>query len=241
MRHWSSSSGNTKERGLKTHFNLTASEYERLRKGHLGRRRRQIVEEALASRVAPGAQVIEVGCGPGALLAELATAYPEVEFLGVDVEPKMVIHARDHHARNNVHYELVDLAEERPGVTADFAYSIDLLHHIRDLRAFLEGLHDVLRPGATWLAIEPNVFHPYIFWSQARMLRAGYDEDHFRPWVVEPNLREAGFDVSERRYAFFFPGWIERVPALVAWVEPLLERFRLLGGSVVYRLERRSL
>jgi hypothetical protein len=45
--------------------------------------------------------------------------------------------------------------------------------------------------------------------------------------------------VRERRYALFFPGWLERVPAAIAWVEPLLERFRLLGASVVYRLVRR--
>jgi hypothetical protein len=100
-------------------------------------------------------------------------------------------------------------------------------------------LHAVLRPGATWLAIEPNVFHPYIFWSQGRMRRAGFDEDHFRPWTVEPRFRETGFAVIDRRYAFLFPGWIERVPAAIAWLEPLLERFRLFGGSVVYRLERR--
>src|SRR5207248_26575 len=83
----------------------------------------------------------------------------------------------------------------------------------------------------TWLAVEPNVFHPYIFWSQSRLRRAGFDEDHFRPWRAEPVLRKAGFEVTERRYAFFFPGWIDRVPGTVAWLEPLLERFRLFGDQ----------
>jgi hypothetical protein len=100
-------------------------------------------------------------------------------------------------------------------------------------------VHSLLRGGATWLALEPNVFHPYMFWSQGRMRRAGFDEDHFRPWVTEPQLREAGFEVAERRYAFLFPGWAERVPAAVSWIEPLLERFRFLGAGVVYRLVRR--
>jgi hypothetical protein len=108
---------------------------------------------------------------------------------------------------------------------------------VRDLEAFLAGLHSVLAPGARWLAIEPNVFHPYIFWSQERMRRAGLDEDHFRPWAVEPTLRHAGFAVADRRYAFLFPGWLEHVPPSLAWLEPL-ERFRFLGGSVVYGLER---
>jgi SAM-dependent methyltransferase len=182
---------------------------------------------------------VEVGCGPGALLAELAGEHPGVQFLGLDVEPKMIVHARDQHSRENVRFELLDLSQETPDVAADFAYSVDLLHHVRELPSFLAGMHTLLRRGASWLAIEPNIFHPYIFWLQGRMRRAGFEEDHFRPWAVEPRLREAGFDVSERRYAFLFPGWIERVPSAIAWVEPPLERFRVFGGSVVYRLNRR--
>lgn len=182
---------------------------------------------------------MDIGCGPGALLSELAARHPEAGFLGLDVEPKMIEHARERHARENVRYELLDLGEERAGVLADFAYSVDLLHHVHDVPRFLRGVRSLLRRGATWLAIEPNAFHPYIFWSQRRMRRAGFDEDHFRPWRFEPRLKEAGFEVSDRRYAFFFPGWIDRVPAAIAWVEPPLERFRLFGGSVVYHLERK--
>jgi trans-aconitate methyltransferase len=226
-------------RRLKTHFNLTASEYEELRQGHLYRRRLQLVDRALTAGIEPGARIIEVGCGPGAMLAELASLHPDAAFLGLDVEEKMIVHARRHHSAENVAYEIVDLADGTPDRIGDFAYSVDLLHHVADLPPFLAGLHAALRRGASWLAIEPNVFHPYIFWSQARMRRAGYGEDHFRPWRAEPALRAAGFNVANRRYALLFPGMIERVPSAVAWLEPPLERFRLFGGSVVYSLERR--
>ena len=37
---------------------------------------------------------------------------------------------------------------------------------------------------------------------------AGLDEDHFRPWIVEPRLRDAGFAVRARGYAFLFPGCV---------------------------------
>jgi trans-aconitate methyltransferase len=223
---------------LKTHFELSAAEYERSRGGHLGRRRHQVVERELEAHVTDGATVLEIGCGPGALLAEIAAAHPGLEFLGVDVEPRMIEHALEAHAGENVTYERIDLTEGRPSLEADFAFSIDLLHHVHDLPPFLEGVRSTVRPGAAWLAIEPNVFHPYIHWSQARMKRAGLDEDHFRPSAVEPLFRAAGFTVSARRYAFLFPGWIEHVPRVLTWIEPKLERFRLLGGSVLYLLER---
>jgi trans-aconitate methyltransferase len=223
---------------VKTHFELSAAEYERSRGGHLGRRRRQLVERELEAHVTDGATVLEIGCGPGALLAEIAGERPELDFLGVDVESRMIEHARKAHAGENVTYELVDLGEESPSFEADFAFSIDLLHHVHDLPPFLAGVHSVLRPGATWLVIEPNVFHPYIHWSQARMKGAGLDEDHFRPSVVEPLFRGAGLDLASRRYAFLFPGWIEHVPRVLTWAESALERFRLTGGSIVYLLER---
>lgn len=183
--------------------------------------------------------MLEIGCGPGGLLAELADERPDLEFVGVDVEPKMIEYATESHRRGNVHYELVDLAEERPPFAADFAFSIDLLHHVQALPPFIEGIRAVLAPGANWLVIEPNIFHPFIFWSQGRMKRAGLDEDHFRPRAGEQAFRAAGFTVTARRYAFLFPGWVERVPRALAWAEPALERFRLLGGSVVYLLEPR--
>jgi SAM-dependent methyltransferase len=197
------------------------------------------VRAALAGAVGPGGTVLEIGCGPGGLLAQLASERPELEFLGVDSEPRMIDHARSVYVGENVRYELADFVAERPFVLAYFAYGIDVLHHVHELPLFLEGVRHALRAGSTWLVIEPNVFHPYIFWSQGRMRRAGLDEDHFRPWKVEPLLQPAGFTIVERRYGFLFPGWLERVPRFLAWPEPLLERFRFLGGSVVYRLERR--
>jgi trans-aconitate methyltransferase len=199
----------------------------------LHRRRQDLVDRELA-----GTQVVEVGCGPGALLAALAARHPEASFLGLDVDAAMIEHARERHAAENVRFDVVDLGTARPPVVADFAYSVDVLHHVHEPLPFLRNLRELLRPGGTWLALEPNVFHPFIYWSQERMRRAGFDEDHFRPWAMEPLFRETGFDVAERRYAFLFPGWVERVPRAAGWLEPLLERFRLLGAGVVYRLVR---
>jgi len=229
-------------RKARTHLEVTPAEYDRLRSGHLERRRREIVRDALKRVVPSGGRVLEIGCGTGSLLAELAADRPDVEFLGVDVESKMIEYARAHHAAPNVRFERADAAEVALGPEAsyDLAVSVDVLHHVPGLRPLVMSVRRLLCPGGRWLAIEPNVFHPYVFLSQERMRRAGLGEDHFRPRIGERIFREAGLAIDERRYALFFPGWIERVPRPVAWIEPLLERFRLLGGSVVYRLERRS-
>jgi 2-polyprenyl-3-methyl-5-hydroxy-6-metoxy-1,4-benzoquinol methylase len=229
-------------RRAKTHFELTPAEYERSRRGHLERRRRDIVQRALR-QVPEGGRVLELGSGTGSLLAELAARRPDVEFLGVDVEPKMVAYAEAHHAPPNVRFESADPAEASLGAggTHDLAVSIDVLHHVTQLEPFVSAIARLLRPTGSWLAIEPNIWHPYVFLSQERMRRAGLGEDHFRPWRAERVFRGAALVVAEKRYALFFPGWLDRVPRRLARIEPPLERFRFLGGSVVYRLERREL
>ena len=100
---------------------------------------------------------MEVGSGPGALMAELATLHPDTSFLGLDVDPGMVEHARERHERPNVRFDLVDLTNERPDVDADFVYSVDVLHHVHEPAPFLRNLRAIVRPRGTWLALEPNV------------------------------------------------------------------------------------
>lgn len=219
---------------MKTHFNVPPEEYERLREGHMYRRRESIVESSVASRVPASGTVVEIGCGTGATLGRLAARFPNVHLVGLDVDPEMIEYAERTHAGANIRFSVADFPHGDAGLTADLLFSVDVLHHVHDLDAFVAGARRVLAPGGAWLMIEPNVFHPYIWLSQERMRRAGFDEDHFRPWVVEPRLRSHGFEIEEKRYAFVFPGGVQRLPRPLAWLESGLERFRFTGGSVLY-------
>lgn len=80
---------------VRTHFNLSPAEYEALRGGHLDRRRRQLLEDALATGADKIRNVVEIGAGTGKVLSDLATRFPSVQFLGVDVDPRMVEYAQD--------------------------------------------------------------------------------------------------------------------------------------------------
>jgi 2-polyprenyl-3-methyl-5-hydroxy-6-metoxy-1,4-benzoquinol methylase len=228
-------------RKARTHLQLTAGDYERTRSGHLERRRREILRRE-ATAVRQNGHVAEIGCGTGAFLRELAAQRPDLRLVGVDLEPKMIDYAQTQNAAPNLRFECADgrcvgTATEAP---FDLAISIDVLHHVDDLQAFIAGVAGSLRDGGRWIVMEPNVHHPVVFLSQERMRRAGLGEDHFRPRRAERLFRAAGLRIAHRTYALFFPGWIERVPEWIAWPEPLLEGFRFLGGTVIYRLERQD-
>jgi SAM-dependent methyltransferase len=220
----------------KSHFTLSAAQYEQARRGHLDDRRRDLVMTALAARADHVRTVIEIGFGSGRLLAECAVRFPHIIFRGVEVDPKMVAYAREHYRAPNLSYDLVDVTTQPPALHCEFVYSIDVIHHIHEPLAFFRAVRGLLATDGTWLAIEPNIFHPYILYQQERMRRRGLDEDHFRPWRLLPLLRQAGFEVTKRRFAFVFPGSIRRLPRQLARLERCVENCRFLGGSVTYLL-----
>ncbi len=197
------------------------------------RRRQELVAEILR-RAELEALVVELGCGPGALVASLADAHSELRFLGLDIDESMIEHARRTHVAANLSFEVADLEVGAPSVAADVLFSVDLVHHVHDHDAFLRNVAGLLGPGGTWVLAEPNVFHPYVFVLQERMRRRGLDEDHFRPWRFQAALRRAGLVVERRRTAFAVPGWVRSVPRPVARVERVVERVPFLGGSIVY-------
>jgi 2-polyprenyl-3-methyl-5-hydroxy-6-metoxy-1,4-benzoquinol methylase len=85
----------------------------------------------------PAASVIDVGCGQGWSSIALATAYPEVRVLGIDLDPGSIERARDHAAAagvaDRVRFWVGDAAD--PGLAGQF-----------DLVTAFETLHDMARP-----------------------------------------------------------------------------------------------
>lgn len=223
--------------GDRSHFTLSAADYEQARSGHLEARRLALVERVLRAQEASVGSVLELGFGSGKLLASLAEQFPQIDFTGTEVEPKMVAYARERYAAPNLHFLLADMRDREVAQRFDFAFSIDVLHHIHTLLPFLRALRAAMARQGVWLAIEPNVYHPYIFYQQERMRRGGLDEDHFRPWVFEPLLGQAGFALRVRRYAFLFPGWVRNLPDALRRLERRHEHRRTLAGSVVYLVQ----
>jgi len=223
-------------KGHRSHFELSPAEYEARRQGHLHDRRIALVAGDVRSRVRAGDVVLELGCGPGDVLAAVAVAHPDVRFLGVDVDARMVVHAQSRHAAPNVDFRLQDLAEEPADVQPRVVFAIDVLHHVRRLDALVEHVSEALLSDGMWTAIEPNSRNPYIWLHQERMRRAGLDETHFRPEELERAAARHGLRVLGRTSAFLVPGFVRTVPPPVARVERRLERVGSLGGSLVYRL-----
>ncbi|ABS01742.1 class I SAM-dependent methyltransferase [Kineococcus radiotolerans] len=107
-----------------------------------------LVADFLLRSVTPECRVLDVGCGPGQLTADLA---PDVAVTGVDLSPRMLQVAGA--ARPGGRYERHDFHDPLPGAWGrfDVVVAVGCLEFCRDLTATLGHLAEACAPGARLL------------------------------------------------------------------------------------------
>jgi SAM-dependent methyltransferase len=166
--------------------------------------RRKLVRAALAAR--PGERILDVGCGPGFYLAELADEVgPEGALVGVDLSPQMLALAY----RRLGERENVALHEGESGSlpvesgSFDAAVCVQVLEYVADVPAALAEIHRALRPGGrvllwdvdwstvSWHSTDPErMRHALLAWD-------GHLTHPALPRQLAAHLRAAGFDDVE--------------------------------------------
>lgn len=98
----------------------------------------------LSTLIRPGDTVIDLACGPGPLLLELAPLYPDNRFIGADLSPRMLQVLRETCAERGIGNvqtlceDVRDLPSIAPG-SVDMVITTSALHHLPDL-ACLEAV-----------------------------------------------------------------------------------------------------
>jgi SAM-dependent methyltransferase len=145
--------------------------YDALSRLLLGQLHRRIAADVAA--VAPdGAQVLEVGCGPGHLSVQLAGQH-RLEVTGLDLDPAMIARAAANTDRaanrggRRPSFLVGDVAALAfPDRSFDLVVSTLSMHHWADPAASLAEIGRVLRPGARALiwdfrpGVRPHPFGP---------------------------------------------------------------------------------
>jgi ubiquinone/menaquinone biosynthesis C-methylase UbiE len=116
--------------------------------------RHRVAADVAALALPPGAQVLDVGTGPGLLPIEIAACCPQLRVTGIDVSPAMVAHSRTAIPAGSVAtVELADVAAlPYPDGGVDLVVSTLSQHHWPDLAGGLRELARVLAPGGrVWI------------------------------------------------------------------------------------------
>jgi len=105
----------------------------------------------LLARLRPDARVLDVGCGPGTITADLAARVPDGDVLGIDAAGDVLALARqeaERRGQDNVRFEAGDVY--RLGFedgTFDVVHAHQVLQHLSDPVAALTEMRRVCRPG----------------------------------------------------------------------------------------------
>lgn len=139
--------------------------------GLFGSLHRRVVDDAVAFPGAAAATIVDVGCGPGAVLAELRGRLPRATLIGVEPSETMRSMATDRGVT-----VLDGRAEALPlgDASVDLVVSSLAAHHWDDPVAAFRELRRVLRPGGTARVYDVRF--------------AGFGSDEVRTFAVEAGL-----------------------------------------------------
>lgn len=132
---------------------------------------RPIVEPMLAMmQFSPAESILDVGCGGGWLVRELASRVPQGRAVGMDLSDEMLAHSRRNSASVHNTEFIVGSADAipRPADSFDKVISVESSYYWPDPAAGIREIFRVLRPGGSaWILINYYRDNPYCHqWSK---------------------------------------------------------------------------
>jgi SAM-dependent methyltransferase len=235
--------------GGSDHFDLIAHEYEEqipkhIRDRLLAKKTGLIQQRLWRQGISGRARGLDVGCGQGWYLAELARAGYRMH--GVDFSGGQLRKAAVNLAADDVGTAPLAQADAQrlpfPDDTFDFAYSINAFHHLPSPEAQARAIGEiarVLRPGGIFVLHEINTHNPVfrLYVGYLFPLLKQIDEGTER-WILPSALPPAAGArwAPEVQYFTFTPDFVPRaVQRLLDGVERRLERSALQRYSAHYQ------
>jgi ubiquinone/menaquinone biosynthesis C-methylase UbiE len=161
---------------------------------------RTVVEE-LRPQI-ESAQILDVGCGTGSLLADLARSGAS-SLAGVDLAPKILDVAREKlsaaHASADLRVADVEDPLPWPAESFDVATLTGTLHHFYRPRDVLREISRVLRSGGRLLIVDPSFVMPVrqLFNLYLRLFPHDGDFHFYAPRRATTLLASEGFRCAE--------------------------------------------
>ncbi|MCL4870661.1 MAG: class I SAM-dependent methyltransferase [Anaerolineae bacterium] len=184
-------------------------------KNRYGIRMRQHVIHELLGKVA-GANLIDVGCGDGAISIPLLQN-PDNQVTLLDLSDKMLAEAKRHIPdswQGRVTFVHGDIAAFEPMQQFDVVLCLGVLAHVPSVAETLHKIAAILKPGGQCV-VQFTDYDKWIarldalYFSFRERLTSGhrYHPNRLRAVDVRRKLAEAGFLLKgQRRYSLFLPG-----------------------------------
>lgn len=114
--------------------------------------------EGMTDKLKSGIRVADIGCGVGFSTLLMAKAFPESSFVGYDFHVPSIeqanAHAKAHGLAERVRFVAApakDIVERE----FDLVTMFDCLHDMGDPKGCARHVRDLLKPGGSWMIVEP--------------------------------------------------------------------------------------
>ena len=194
-------------------------------------------------------RILDLGCGDGALTAQLAALAPQGQVLGIDASHGMIDIARSHQAAN-LAFELRDINALDFADAFDIVFSNATLHWIKDHDTLLANVHRALRKGGVArfnFAGDGNCANFFAVAKEAMALPrfapafASFDWPWYMPSVAayEAQVRRVPFSEA-RVWGENADRYLPDAEAMIKWIDqpslvPLLEFRRFVIERMLAR------
>jgi SAM-dependent methyltransferase len=191
----------------------------------------------LLARLPDDARVLDVGCGPGTITADLAARVPHGQVTGIDAAADVLALAQaeaDRRGRSNVSFEVGDVYDLGfADDTFDVVHAHQVLQHLTDPVAALVEMRRVCRPGGLiaardgdyagmfWFPDDPGLTEwQALYRTVARAI--GGEPDAGRRMLAW--AQQAGFETIETSAsAWCYAGPVDRPWWGASWAQRLTE------------------
>jgi 2-polyprenyl-3-methyl-5-hydroxy-6-metoxy-1,4-benzoquinol methylase len=153
---------------------------------------------------------LDVGCGNGRLALMLVER--GISVTGIDSSPRSLAIAvsRFENASNPPAFILEDAARADTLGVYDLVTCTEVLEHVADPLAVLMAMRNAVKPGGHAVITVPNRFnlHGLAKWWKTRVLHRPWPvpkDDWFTYWSLRHMMRRAGWQVTWRSGAYFYP------------------------------------
>jgi SAM-dependent methyltransferase len=144
----------------------------------------------LANKYFPQARrYLEIGCGTGAVLREMAVSRKWERLVGSELHPSGLSHARNR-LPSETEFVQMDARNIPAAGVFDLTGAFDVIEHIADDEGVLRGIRAATATGGGTIIAVPQ--HPWL-WSQADDL--AHHERRYRRGELETKLLRNGFEI----------------------------------------------
>lgn len=111
----------------------------------------------IVERVEAGGRIADLGCGSGAAVEAMATAYPAASVVGFDISEDSIERARAATDLDNASFVVGGTTELHRDGPFHLVTALDVIHDLADPRAALETVRSSLTADGALLMMEPRV------------------------------------------------------------------------------------